>query len=195
VTVAADPIGLHFGTRDKEVDRTPHVEDVFPGHAFALHEVAEELEALVVPVSLAFVRILTFLKTLCVGTEDDVAFLHERDAGMLRGIAREAGGLAFAEVPFAVVLVPDRDGGGGMLGIDTFGDEEQGGNRLDHPISEAAGGFVGDRLDAVTVLLDRFAEAWMERPTLGPGASETLEKAGAKFVGSHGRGECGGFLR
>ena len=114
---------------------------------------------------------------------------------MLRGIAREAGGLAFAEVPFAVVLVPDRDGGGGMLGIDTFGDEEQGGNRLDHLISEAAGGFVGDRLDPVTVLLGRFASLRAQWSGFGPRTAETLEKAGAKFVGSHGRGECGGFLR
>jgi hypothetical protein len=139
-----------------------------------VHKVAEEFKTFVVAVFLTSVRILTLFKTLGIGTEDHVALVHQRDANVLRGIACETGRFTFAEVPFAVVLVPDRDGGCGMSGIDTVGDEEQGGDRLDRSVSEAAGGFVGDRLDPVTVLLGRFAEAGMERRALGPRASKTF---------------------
>ena len=65
---------------------------------------------------------------------------------MVHFTSGDSGGFAFAEVELAVVLVPDGDGGGGILSVDTVGDEEVGLNPvagLDFVAEEMAGEAVG----------------------------------------------------
>jgi hypothetical protein len=158
-----------------------------------LHEVAEELEAFIVPTLEPPGCVLAFLEALRVGTENDITFACEGGAGVLGGIARETCRFAFSEMPLAIVLVPDRDRRGGMCRIDAIGDEEQCGDPVEVVVFQPPRSLVGERLDAESFLLHRLPGHGMERPGLGPGAAEASEETGTESFGGHVRRGCGSF--
>ncbi len=123
---------------------------------------------------------LSFAEAEGIWAEDDVAFEGESDAGMVHGVAGESGGFDFTEVVGAVVLVPDGDGGGGVIGVDAIGDEEIGG--------DAVVGFdvVGDVFEAVALFLGGMSEEGFEFRGLRPGSAEALEEFCLELLGGNG---------
>ncbi len=156
------------GRRAEVVDRPAHVEDVLPRHALAGDHVAEELESL--EVAAAQVLALPLAEAQGIGAEDDVSLLGQRHAGVVHGTARQAGRLDLAQVPRAVVLVPDGHGRGRMVGIDAVGHQQQ----RRHAVARLD--LVGDRLDAVAVLADRLANHRPQVARLRPRPAQALEQ-------------------
>src|SRR5262245_1055938 len=93
MAVTTDALGIDFRTLAEEIDRSLHVEDVLPRQTFAADDVLEKQE----PFEIAALQrcIPPFAEAGGVGTENDVAFLRERDPGVMHRASRQSCGFDF----------------------------------------------------------------------------------------------------
>ena len=129
MAVAADPIRVHFRPAGEIVHGASHVEDILPGEALSLDDVAQEQEPLEIATSQS-VRLLPLLETERVGAQHDVAFAGQRHARVMHRVSGQSGRFALAQMPFAVVLVPHANARRGWQALTPCGNEQVRGNSL-----------------------------------------------------------------
>ena len=153
---------LHLRAADEKIDRTPHIEDIFPSHALPAHDVAQKLEPLVVAVLQFAGRVLALLKAERVGAEHHITLARQRRARVVHGIEPESRRFRFSFFPIPGVLMPHRHRRRRIARAHAVGDQQQ---RRDRILGFRV---VGEQLDPETILGHRLPGLNIERTWLRP---------------------------